>query len=76
MYASSGTDDLFVPVQIGRIVMPVAVKVDSNSVSNWEIRSTGPRAESRFVRWDRTEVLSQDGKLQLTVEDALAKRLV
>jgi hypothetical protein len=75
MYATSGNDQLFVPVQIGRMVIPVGEDVNCTSASGWEIRSTHPKPEGRDVYWDRTEVIDHDGMLRLVVENSFAKRI-
>jgi len=73
--AVPGQDALYVPVQIGRLVLPVGMNVSSSSASGWEIRTTAPRVENRDVRWDRTEVLDEVGSLKLIVEDTFAIRM-
>jgi hypothetical protein len=76
MYAVSGKDDLFVPVKIGRMVFPSSQQTTAIDLASWKILSTAPRSEDRNVRWDRTEVVDQAGRIKLVVEDALATRLV
>ncbi len=72
MYTPSRTSEVFVPVRIGRMSLPLGAGPFSTSSLAWEIRSTTPRSENRDVRWDRTDVFDQNGRLQLVIENALA----
>lgn len=74
MYAGSRTDDVFVPVSIDRMLLPLSTT--TGSAESWEIRSTAPQLDNRDVRWDRTEVFAESGDLKLIVENARATRLV
>ncbi len=75
MYAVRGKDDLYVPVRIGRVVVPIGPQARSFSASSREIRATAPRAENGHVRCDQSEVLDESGAARLVVEDAYATRL-
>jgi 3-oxoacyl-(acyl-carrier-protein) synthase/NAD(P)-dependent dehydrogenase (short-subunit alcohol dehydrogenase family) len=76
MYTASRPNEVFVPVKIGRMTLPLETCCNSKSSSAWEIRSTAPRSEDRDVRWDRTEVFDQAGRLKMIIEDALATPIV
>ncbi|TWT98528.1 type I polyketide synthase [Stieleria varia] len=76
VYAVSWKNELFVPVHIRRMVIPLSGRKDSGSARGWEMRSTLPMPEGQDVRWDRTEVIDDKGVLRLVVENGLAKRLV
>jgi len=75
MYAVPNEDELYVPVHIGRLVLPIRKSAIACSASDWEIRATAPRAENGKVRWDRTEVANDVGTVKIIVEDACATRL-
>ncbi len=75
MYAIPGQEELYVPVRIERLVLPVGVNANESSASAWEIHTSAPRLESGRIRWDRTEVLDETGALKLIVENAYAMRL-
>ncbi|MFZ5829216.1 MAG: SDR family NAD(P)-dependent oxidoreductase [Planctomycetota bacterium] len=75
MYAVQGKSDLYVPVRIGRLVIPVGPEARSLSASPREIRASNPRVEKDHVLCDRSAVLDEDGVARLVVEDAYAMRL-
>ncbi len=75
MYAVSGKSDLYVPVRIGRLVVPIGPHARSFSASPREIRTTVPRVENGHARWDQSVVLDEDGAARLVVENAFAARL-
>ena len=75
MYAVPEKNELYVPVRIGRLVLPVGMNANACKTSDLEIRASTPRVENGNVRWDRTEVLNDIGALKLVVEDAFAARL-
>lgn len=75
MYAVPGKNDLYVPVRIGHLVIPVGPRARSFSESTREIRSTAPRVEENHASWARSEVFDDDGVAGLVVEDAYASRL-
>ena len=75
MHAVPGQEALYVPVRIGRLIIPVGADVSSSFASGWEIRTSAPRVEDRDVRWDRTEVLDEIGSVKLIVEDTFAVRM-
>ena len=75
MYAVHGKTDLYVPVRIGRLVVPVGSQARSFSASPREIRTTAPKIENGYVRWDQSAVLDENGVAVLLVEDAYASRL-
>ena len=75
MFAIPGSDELYVPVRIGRLTTPVGPSASDCLKSDWEIRTTAPRLENGRVRWDRTEVCNALGGLKLVVEDACASPL-
>lgn len=74
MYAVPGKDELYVPVRIGRVVIPVG-RSATEPMTDWEIRASAPQIENGKVRWKRTEVLNELGGLRLVVEDAFAAPL-
>jgi hypothetical protein len=75
MYANPRGDDLYVPVRMGRLVLPLFTEARTTSRPDWEIRTTAPRVENGQVRWDRTEAFSDMGGSGLVVEDSLAAKL-
>ncbi len=75
MDAVPGRDELYVPVRINRLVVPVGMNASSDLASDWQIRTTAPRVQDHNVRWDRTEVLDRSGAVKMLVEDTLAMRL-
>ena len=75
MYAVQGKSDLYVPVRIGRLVVPVGSQARLFSASPREIRTSAPRVENSYVRWDQSEVFDENGAAKLVVEDAYATRL-
>lgn len=68
-------DELYVPVHIDRLVVPVGMSASSDLASGWQIRTTAPRVQDGNVRWDRTEVLSRSGAVKMLVTDTFAMRL-
>lgn len=74
MYAEQAGEELFVPVSIGRITLPLAGS-GSDPLSDWDIRTTAPRVEDGVACWDRTEAYDASGVLGLVVENALASPL-
>jgi hypothetical protein len=76
MYAVHGKNDLYVPVRIGRLVVPIGSHARSFSALPREIRATAPRVENGHVRCDQSVVLDENGAVRLVVEDAYAARLV
>lgn len=75
MYADPENDELYVPVRIQRVVVPVGSNAGITSASMLEIRSTAPKVDSGIAHWNRTEVYNKLGVVQLVVEDASASRL-
>lgn len=75
MYAKQGTDELYVPVRMGRLVLPLFAEARTAEPPDWEIRTSAPRVENGQVRWDRTEAFSDAGGSRLVVEDSLAAKL-
>jgi len=76
MYAVAGKGDVFVPLTIGKILLPLETNASSSSGTKWEIRSTTPKLDNLNVRWDRTEAFDQSGRLKLVVENAIATQLL
>ena len=78
MYTPARAEELFVPVKIGRMSLPLDAlpNAPSTSEATWQIRSTAPRAGSKEVRWDRTEVYNSIGDLKMVIENAMASGLV
>jgi hypothetical protein len=76
MYASVGKGDVFVPLTIGKILLPLGTNASFGSGPKWEIRSTTPKLDKLNVRWDRTEALDQSGRVKLVVENAMATQLL
>lgn len=72
MYTPSRTSDVFAPLSVGRMSLPLKSGPFSTSPSAWEIRSTTPIAENQNVLCDRMEVLDQNGQLQMVIEGARA----
>lgn len=75
VYAVSWKDDLFVPVHIRKMVLPLPGGPNVHSAAGWEMRSSSPSPAGKDVRWDRTEVIDHEGNLRLLVENGYAKRL-
>ncbi len=75
MHANPGRDELYVPVRMGRLVLPLFTEARTTSRPDWEIRTSAPRLEDGQVRWDRTEAFSDGGGSGLVVEDSLAAKL-
>ena len=75
MYANHGNGDLYVPVRIGRLIVPIGPEAKSFSALPREIRTSAPRVENGHAYWDRTEALDESGAVRLVVEDAFAARL-
>ncbi|TWT92473.1 Phthiocerol synthesis polyketide synthase type I PpsC [Botrimarina colliarenosi] len=75
MYAKPGSDELYVPVRMGRLVLPLLTDARSADQPCWEIRTSAPRLVEGQVRWDRTEAFSEAGGTALVVEDSLAAKM-
>ena len=75
MYANPTQEDLYVPLQIGRLVLPVGQDTRLQRASALEIRTTSPIVANGNARWERTEVVNENGEVQLCVENTLATRL-
>ena len=75
MYPSGNPDALFVPLRIGRLVVPLNMDASSVNASGWRIRSTNPVVDGRQIRWSKTEVVNAAGESQLMVEGALAQQM-
>ena len=75
MYAVHGKSDLYVPVRIGCLALPIGPHARSFSASPREICATAPRVENGHVRCDRSAVFDENGAARLVVEDAYAMRL-
>jgi len=74
MYASSD-DDLFVPVRIDRVVVPVGGHAKSLASAPRDLRTSAPRVTDGQVSWDRVEVLDDVGAPRLVIDGAHAQRL-
>ncbi len=74
MYASD-SNDLYVPIRIGRLSLPLLRPNDHLWTQEWTIRSTSPRVDGRRVIWDRTEVVDQRGLVRILLENARASKL-
>lgn len=75
VYAVSWENDLFVPVHIRRMVIPIGRDIDARKTTGWQVLSTTPAPDGRDVRWDRTEVIDDQGRVRLVVENGFAKSL-
>jgi len=75
MYAQPNNADLYVPVQIKRITMPVNSDNTGAPLSDCTIRSACPKVDQNGANWSRSEVRDSEGKLQIVVEHALAKKM-
>ena len=75
MYANPEQDDLYVPLRIARLVLPLVDNARMLPASQWEIRTTTPIIANGNVRWERTEVVNPEGEVQLFVANTLATRL-
>ena len=73
----TGTDDLFVPASVGKLILPVHTGIGPTIAtgSQWEIRSSQPNISGDDARWERTEVIDDRGKVQLVVENGLARQM-
>jgi malonyl CoA-acyl carrier protein transacylase/NAD(P)-dependent dehydrogenase (short-subunit alcohol dehydrogenase family)/acyl-CoA thioesterase FadM len=74
MYASSD-NDLFVPVRIDRVVVPVGGHAKSFASAPRDLRTSAPRVVDGQVSWDRVEVVDDIGKARLVIDGAHAQRL-
>lgn len=72
MHSNPEKHELYVPIQIGRIVLPIAGGKGPDHTADWQIRTTAPQLANGVVRWQRTEAYGASGGLGLVVEDALA----
>ncbi len=75
MHAISGEDALYVPIQIGRLVMPLGMTANASSASGWEIRTSAPIIQNRDICMERTEVLDEIGAVKMLVENTFATRM-
>ena len=73
----TGTDDLFVPTQTGRLILSIQTGNEQPGEGDrpWTIRSTRPQITGDEARWERTEVLDSQGKVKLVVENGGAKQM-
>ena len=74
MYAQPGNNDLFVPVHIKRITMPVHTD-NSGPLIECTIRSACPEVDQDCAYWSRSEVRDNKGRLQIVVEHAQARKM-
>jgi hypothetical protein len=75
MYANANRDQLFVPVKIRRMSLPLQTVGNAQNLSACKIVSTPPTVENRTAQWKRTEVFDSAGHLKMVVEDASATLL-
>ncbi len=79
MYAVPDRDELYVPIEIERVVAPLglgaAMDATSSMAAGWQIRATAPVADGELVRCDRVEVVDQTGAVRLRVEGSVTRRL-
>ena len=73
----TGTDDLFVPTQTGRLILSVQANSDQPTAETnpWTIRSSQPKITGDDARWERTEVVDSQGNVKLVVENGGAKQM-
>lgn len=74
MYATA-SNELYVPVQIGRLVLPLMTHEDPALSERWTILSSSPRVDGRRVHWERTEAVDSSGRIRLVLEEAQASKL-
>ena len=69
-------DALFVPVQINQLIVPVQSSKENlaGAGSVWEIRSSQPQKDGDDVRWQRTEVIDEHGRVRIVVDGGFAVR--
>ena len=83
MYAQAHNLDLYVPVHIKRITMPLSINTDNTTAANrmrnsWAvctIRSSRPDVDQDRAFWGLSEARDSAGRLRLVVEHAQAKKL-
>jgi len=75
MYPGGDPDALLVPIQIGKLMVPLSMNASSIGAAGWQIRATNPLVDGREVRWARTEVINSAGEIQLVVEDSIAHKM-
>jgi malonyl CoA-acyl carrier protein transacylase/NAD(P)-dependent dehydrogenase (short-subunit alcohol dehydrogenase family)/acyl-CoA thioesterase FadM len=75
MYAQPNNTDLYVPVHIKRITMPVDADGTGRHLTDCIIRSARPEVDQDCAYWSRSEVRDCDGRLQIVVEHAQAKKM-
>ncbi len=75
MYAQSNNGDLYVPVHIQRITLPVDPGNLMRQLTDCTIQSTPPKVDQDCANWNRSEVRDSRGRLQIVVENATAKRM-
>ncbi len=75
MYAHPNSHELYVPVQIQRITLPVDPVNRKEPLNDCFILSTPPEIKQDFANWKRSEVHDSRGRLQLVVENAMAAKM-
>ena len=76
MYTQPNNSDLYVPVHIKRITMPVDADITGGGpLANCTIRSARPEFDQDSAYWSRSEVRDCEGRLQIVVEQAQAQKM-
>ena len=75
MFVQPGNTDLFVPVHIKRITMTVDPDNSAGPLTACTIRSACPEVDKDCAYWSRSEVHDAEGRLQIVVEHAQAKKM-
>ena len=75
MFVQPGNTDLFVPVHIKRITMTVDPDNSAGPLTECTIRSARPEVDQDCAYWSRSEVRDPEGRLQIVVEHAQARKM-
>ena len=68
---ATSDDDVCVPTTIGRIVLPIGAR----QLEEWSIRATLPKIMENDIKSVRTEAYDANGRLQLTVDNTIARQM-
>ena len=73
---SQDNTDLYVPVHIKRITMPIHTLITrAIPLTDCTIRSARPEVDKDCAYWSRSEVRDCKGRLQIVVEHAQARKM-
>ena len=68
---ATSDDDVCVPTTIGRLVLPIG----ASQAGEWSIRTTLPEVNENDVQSSRTEAYDANGRLQLAVDNTIARQM-